>query len=371
MRWPPRTTCCRRRAGRAPTSRKIVDEEMAPYRADHRQRVITSGPAVDAAAGHRAGRGAGAARARHQRRQVRRAVDRDRHAQRHLAGRSATRWSSTGRRPAARRRQSRPRRWASASPSCAPASRRSSAAASATTGGPRACAARSRIPAAQIAAPPPAAEAPAPAPGRQPTHGAASPACACWWSRTSSWSACWSRRSWASSAPPWPAPTAGWPTALAAAKAERFDGAILDLNLAGELADPLADFLLAHGVPFVFITGYQRDSIDRRYANVPRAAKADRRRQRSRACCSRCSAAQPCCAPPTAIDQCAVPDLPASSRIWRRMSRRSALNVRIGQHVDVARAAAGRRDCASGSARAARSSRRRCRRGGSPRRCRG
>ena len=27
--------------------------------------------------------------------------------------------------------------------------------------------------------------------------------------------------------------------------------------------------LLARGVPFVFITGYQRDSIDRRYANVP------------------------------------------------------------------------------------------------------
>ena len=56
---------------------------------------------------------------------------------------------------------------------------------------------------------------------------------------------------------------------LAAAKVERFDGAILDLNLAGEAADPLADLLLARGVPFVFITGYQRDSLDRRYANVP------------------------------------------------------------------------------------------------------
>jgi PAS domain S-box-containing protein len=56
---------------------------------------------------------------------------------------------------------------------------------------------------------------------------------------------------------------------LAAAKAERFDGAILDLNLAGESADPLADLLLARGVPFIFITGYQRESIDRRYANVP------------------------------------------------------------------------------------------------------
>jgi two-component sensor histidine kinase/DNA-binding response OmpR family regulator len=56
---------------------------------------------------------------------------------------------------------------------------------------------------------------------------------------------------------------------LAAAKTERFDGAILDLNLAGESAYPLADLLMARGVPFVFITGYQRDSLDRRYANVP------------------------------------------------------------------------------------------------------
>jgi PAS domain S-box-containing protein len=56
---------------------------------------------------------------------------------------------------------------------------------------------------------------------------------------------------------------------LAAAKVERFDCAILDLNLAGESADPLADLLLARGVPFVFMTGYQRESIDRRYANVP------------------------------------------------------------------------------------------------------
>ena len=56
---------------------------------------------------------------------------------------------------------------------------------------------------------------------------------------------------------------------LAEARAERFDCAILDLNLAGEQADPLAELLLARGVPFVFITGYQRDSLDRRYANVP------------------------------------------------------------------------------------------------------
>lgn len=56
---------------------------------------------------------------------------------------------------------------------------------------------------------------------------------------------------------------------LAAAKADGFDGALLDFNLGGKLADPLADLLIARGIPFVFITGYQRDSIDRRYANIP------------------------------------------------------------------------------------------------------
>ena len=56
---------------------------------------------------------------------------------------------------------------------------------------------------------------------------------------------------------------------LAAARSEHFDGALLDFNLAGELAEPLADLLIARGVPFAFVTGYQRDSIDRRYVNVP------------------------------------------------------------------------------------------------------
>lgn len=57
--------------------------------------------------------------------------------------------------------------------------------------------------------------------------------------------------------------------ALTAAKDESFDGAVLDFNLAGETAEPLADLLLARGVPFTFLTGYHRDSIDRRYANIP------------------------------------------------------------------------------------------------------
>lgn len=64
-------------------------------------------------------------------------------------------------------------------------------------------------------------------------------------------------------------PYASLAEGIAAAKSECFDGALLDFNLAGEHADPLAHYLTARSVPFVFLTGYQRDSIDRRYANVP------------------------------------------------------------------------------------------------------
>ncbi len=56
---------------------------------------------------------------------------------------------------------------------------------------------------------------------------------------------------------------------IAAAKRETFDAAVLDFNLGGTLADPLADLLADRRVPFVFITGYQPDGMDRRYAKVP------------------------------------------------------------------------------------------------------
>jgi CheY-like chemotaxis protein len=39
------------------------------------------------------------------------------------------------------------------------------------------------------------------------------------------------------------------------------DAAVLDLNLRGELSLPVADILVARGIPFVFVTGYQRDGI--------------------------------------------------------------------------------------------------------------
>jgi PAS domain S-box-containing protein len=56
---------------------------------------------------------------------------------------------------------------------------------------------------------------------------------------------------------------------IAAAKRDSFDAAVLDFNLGGTFADPLADLLIARRVPFVFITGYQREGVDRRYAHIP------------------------------------------------------------------------------------------------------
>jgi two-component SAPR family response regulator len=47
------------------------------------------------------------------------------------------------------------------------------------------------------------------------------------------------------------------------------DAAVLDVNLGGELIYPLADVLTADHVPFVFITGYGADEIERRYASIP------------------------------------------------------------------------------------------------------
>ena len=46
------------------------------------------------------------------------------------------------------------------------------------------------------------------------------------------------------------------------------DAAILDVNLAGQLVYPVADRLIDRGIPFVFVTGYGRESIDSCYAAV-------------------------------------------------------------------------------------------------------
>ncbi len=57
--------------------------------------------------------------------------------------------------------------------------------------------------------------------------------------------------------------------ALAAANNENFDFAILDVNLGNELVYPAADVLIWRALPFIFVTGYDVDSIDPRFRHVP------------------------------------------------------------------------------------------------------
>jgi two-component sensor histidine kinase/CheY-like chemotaxis protein len=56
---------------------------------------------------------------------------------------------------------------------------------------------------------------------------------------------------------------------LAAAKRGHFEGAVLDMNLNGVSVYPLADLLMSKGVPFVFVTGYSADAVDKRFSAIP------------------------------------------------------------------------------------------------------
>lgn len=53
----------------------------------------------------------------------------------------------------------------------------------------------------------------------------------------------------------------------------QMDGAILDVNLHGEVSYPIADALLAKGVHFIFVTGYDGRALDAAYRGYPRCEK--------------------------------------------------------------------------------------------------
>lgn len=57
------------------------------------------------------------------------------------------------------------------------------------------------------------------------------------------------------------------------AESGRLDGAVVDVNLHGEMSYPVADALAARGVRFVFATGYDQASIAPGYAAVTRCEK--------------------------------------------------------------------------------------------------
>ena len=64
-----------------------------------------------------------------------------------------------------------------------------------------------------------------------------------------------------------PAGNIGQATRLAQT-AEQIDGALLDINLRGEMSYPIADVLRARGVRFVFTTGYDKSNIPDRYRDI-------------------------------------------------------------------------------------------------------
>ncbi len=54
---------------------------------------------------------------------------------------------------------------------------------------------------------------------------------------------------------------------------EAIDGAILDVNLRGEKAYPVADVLRERGIPFVLATRYEQWALSDAYKDLPRCDK--------------------------------------------------------------------------------------------------
>ena len=59
------------------------------------------------------------------------------------------------------------------------------------------------------------------------------------------------------------------PEALDAAHHDNCDAAVLDVNLAGERIDPVADALCERNVPFVFVTGYGSSALPGEHTERP------------------------------------------------------------------------------------------------------
>ena len=64
-------------------------------------------------------------------------------------------------------------------------------------------------------------------------------------------------------------PVATASQALAAVRETSFDAAVLDINLGDGPVYAVAEILTERGVPFAFVTGYDADSVDARFAGIP------------------------------------------------------------------------------------------------------
>jgi CheY-like chemotaxis protein len=68
-------------------------------------------------------------------------------------------------------------------------------------------------------------------------------------------------------------PLARLDEALARARTEPLDGALLDVHLGSDDVFPVADVLAARGVPFVFATGYDSLALPDRFRDRPHLQK--------------------------------------------------------------------------------------------------
>jgi DNA-binding response OmpR family regulator len=64
-------------------------------------------------------------------------------------------------------------------------------------------------------------------------------------------------------------PAATLAAALALARDEAIDAAVLDVNLAGARTDAVADLLATRGIPFLFATGYGDRATSSAHAKAP------------------------------------------------------------------------------------------------------
>ena len=63
------------------------------------------------------------------------------------------------------------------------------------------------------------------------------------------------------------------PDALHAVDHQDYDVAVLDVNLAGEWINPVADALSERNVPFLFVTGYGANALPSEHAQRPHICK--------------------------------------------------------------------------------------------------
>jgi len=67
--------------------------------------------------------------------------------------------------------------------------------------------------------------------------------------------------------------------ALDAVDHESYDAAVLDVNLAGDRIDPVAEALSRRNIPFMFVTGYNTSALPGKFAGRPRLCKPFKMRE--------------------------------------------------------------------------------------------